>query len=96
MTSFSVTGTYINKNFNQQPFVAGVPYVADTLYLKSDLTFESAYYGRGTYEVKYGLFLSEIHLNGEELSFGSYFENKLYHKPRIILVKDLKQYYEKE
>ncbi|WP_298513574.1 hypothetical protein [uncultured Kordia sp.] len=99
MTKSSVVGTYVNTNYHQEPFIADIPYVADTLVLKENGTFSSGYYGNGTYKVSYGIFKTEISLEYDyemgKAGFSSSFLNKIYSTTKIILNVDSNQYYEK-
>ena len=99
MTKNNVVGVYANTNYGNEPCCLESPHIADTLKLKSDGTFTSGYYGNGTYEVNYGILTTEIDWT-YEYEFGkaghsSYFSNKIYEKPKIILNYDLNHYYEK-
>ncbi len=59
----SLVGTYENRNYDYTPFVPEIPYVDDTLILKADSTFESDFWGNGTYEVNNSLKGSSIKLH---------------------------------
>tara|TARA_B110001450_G_scaffold46287_1_gene43023 strand:+ start:961 stop:1341 length:381 start_codon:yes stop_codon:yes gene_type:complete len=58
----SLTGTYINRNYDYTPFVPEIPYVNDTLVLNKDLTFDSAFWGEGTYKIENSLRGSSVKL----------------------------------
>ncbi|SNQ45045.1 hypothetical protein [Cellulophaga lytica] len=99
MTKNTVEGVYANTNYGNEICCLESPHKADTLILKSDRTFTSGYYGNGTYKVNYGILTTEIDWT-YEYEFGkaghsTYFSNKIYEKPKIILNYDLNHYYEK-
>ena len=99
MIKNNVVGVYANTNYGDEPCCLESPHIADTLQLKSDGTFTSGYYGNGTYKINYGILTTEIDWT-YEYEFGkaihsSYFSNKIYEKPKIILNYDLNHYYEK-
>ncbi|WP_343799282.1 hypothetical protein [Gaetbulibacter jejuensis] len=99
MSKSSVVGVYANTNYGNEPCCLESPQKADTLTLKSDGTFSSGYYGNGTYKVSYGILTTEIDLTYEyemgKAGHSTYFSNKIYEKPKIILNYDLNHYYEK-
>nr|WP_298995181.1 hypothetical protein [uncultured Polaribacter sp.] len=99
MTKYSVVGIYANTNYGNEPCCVETPHKADTLNLKSDGTFSSEFYGEGTYDVNYGILNSEIELHYEyemgKAGYYTYFSNKIFEKPKIILNYDLNHYYEK-
>ena len=99
MTKYSVVGVYSNTNYGNKPCCVESPHKPDTLNLKSDGTFSSEFYGEGTYNVNYGILNSEIDLHYEyemgKAGYYSYFSNKVFEKPKIILNYDLNHYYEK-
>jgi len=99
MTKNTVEGVYANTNYGNEICCLESPHKADTLILKSDGTFTSGYYGNGTYKVNYGILTTEIDWT-YEYEFGkaghsTYFSNKIYEKPKIILNYDLNHYYKK-
>ncbi len=99
MTKNTVEGVYANTNYGNKICCLESPHKADTLILKSDGTFTSGYYVNVTYEVNYGILTTEIDWT-YEYEFGkaghsTYFSNKIYEKPKIILNYDLNHYYEK-
>tara|TARA_R110002012_G_scaffold288375_4_gene481093 strand:- start:569 stop:874 length:306 start_codon:yes stop_codon:yes gene_type:complete len=99
MTKYSIVGVYVNTNYGNTPCCLDSPHEADTLELKSDGTFTSGYFGNGTYKISYGIITTEIHWT-YEYEFGkaghfTYFSNKIFQKPKIILNYDLNHYYEK-
>jgi hypothetical protein len=99
MTKNSVVGTYANTNYGNEPCCLETPHKADTLILKSDGTFSSAYYGNGIYKVNYGILTTEIDWIYEyemgKAGHSTYFSNKIFEKPKIVLNYDLNHYYEK-
>ncbi len=98
MTKNSVVGTYVNTNYKNERCCPEAPHVADTLILKSDGTFSSGYYGKGTYKVHYGIFTKIDWTYDYEIGkaiFSTNFTNKIFEKPKIILNYDLNHYYEK-
>jgi len=99
MTKFSVVGTYANTNYNKKHCCIESPHKADNLTLMSNGTFSSEFYGKGTYEVSYGIFNTEIELHYENVNgksvYHSYFINKLFENPKIVLNYNTYHYYEK-
>ena len=99
MTKNNVVGVYANTNFGNETCCLESPHIADTLQLKSDGTFTSGYYGNGTYKVNYGILTTEIDwtydYEFEKAGYSTYFSNKIYEKPKIIMNYDLNHYYEK-
>ena len=93
-----VVGKYANKNSENPICCLEAPHVPDTLKLNTDGSFISKYYGNGKYDIGKG-FETEIEFkctdSGKELLIRTYFENKLFGKPRIILNADMNHYYEK-
>ena len=99
MTKNNVVGVYANTNFGNETCCLESPHIADTLQLKSDGTFTRGYYGNGTYKVNYGMLTTEIDwtydYEFEKAGYSTYFSNKIYEKPKIIMNYDLNHYYEK-
>ena len=75
------------------------PHIPDTLRLNSDYTFSSGYYGNGKYKLEKGFLSTNIYWSYEDEwgkgGVSTYFSNKIYEKPKIILNYDLNHYYEK-
>ncbi|MEJ5103747.1 hypothetical protein [Chryseobacterium sp. MYb328] len=94
----SIYGKYLNKNFDNLTCCVEAPHVADTLILYRNGTFKSKFYSVGTYHIENGI-NPEIELHYKELDkpaiYKTYFSNKIFRKPRIILNADLNHYYEK-
>ena len=67
--SGSVVGTYINTNYQYPQHIAEIPKGPDTLHLYEDGTFQSGYWGTGTYKLDDELFKTEVELL-YEYSFG--------------------------
>lgn len=88
-------GTYVNRNYGYH-FIGHISDVPDTLYLKKDNHFESPFYGKGKYTLKYTLGGTKINLHYGEESVSTYI-NRIWFigNPKIILFEDLNQYYEK-
>lgn len=92
-----VTGKYANTNYENSR-IAEIPNRADTLILFEDMTYQSSYYGNGTYSLIYGFWGTKIDFNhgdngvagGQSAMKRSWFGNI-----RISLVSDLNQYYSK-
>ena len=91
-------GNYINVNYENR-FGGDFPHSQDTLTLLKNGTFTSQYYGKGTYKVSYSLGGTSIDLEyKDEFGVGGLItsiEGDGFGKPRIILIRDLNQYYEK-
>ena len=75
------------------------PHHPDTLVLNSDGTFESGFYGHGTYKTNGGLSSTKIKLSYDKemgkAGYSTYFSNKIYQKPKIILNYDMDHFYQK-
>ncbi len=83
-----VSGTYVNSNFNYDPFLVEIPYRPDTLILADDGKFNSNYWGRGTYQVTHHFIYTQITLSYNILGKGSITFNMnryCYWLPQIIL-----------
>jgi hypothetical protein len=97
MKKSNVIGVYVSTE--SEAFLAEVPHKSDTLILKSDGTFSSGFYGTGTYNVDYGILKTEIVWNYDyemgKAGHQTYFSNKIYENPKIVLNSDLNHYYEK-
>ena len=92
-----VEGKYVNTNY-ENSHLAEIPSRADTLILFDDMTYESSFYGKGTYTLKYELSGTSIDgsLGTSFASFGHKTINRsLLGQIRISLDSDLKQYYGK-
>lgn len=91
-------GKYVNTNYQNPICCVEAPHEPDTLILFSDGHFESEFYGKGRFEVSNGL-VSGIILHyisdGETMSYNTYFSNKLFEKPKIILNADMNHVYTK-
>jgi hypothetical protein len=66
--NLGVEGVYVNTNYNYKRVLPEIPHSADTLVLKSDMTFSSKYFGLGTYTVEKKSFKSIVRL---EYPFGN-------------------------
>lgn len=98
-TERMVEGKYVNRNY-ENSFIGENPHVADTLIIKSDNRFESKFYGKGNYKLSYNLGGTQIRLIYKDefgqTSFGTSIDRLFFlGNLRIILFKDLDQYYEK-
>lgn len=97
-TVWMVTGKYANTNYENSR-IAEIPDRADTLILFDDMTFQSSYYGEGTYSLTYDFGGTEIDL-AYEYEYGkagqhSEMKRSWLGNIRISLVSDLNQYYSK-
>jgi hypothetical protein len=95
----NIAGSYINKNYQKKICCIESPHKPDTLILKIDGTLSSNYFGVGTYKVNYGIFENEIELHYEN-QYGkaghyTYFVNRLFEQPKIIMNSDTNHYFEK-
>jgi len=99
LTKNSVVGVYENTNYGHEPCCVETPHKPDILILKSEGTFTSDFYGTGTYNVNYGLLTTEIDWTYKyemgKAGYSTYFSNKIYENPKIILNYDLNHYYKK-
>ena len=93
-----VYGKYANKNYEQPICCVEAPHKADTLILYKNGNFESKYFGNGTYAIG-SSFETNIDIYyrdfGKNAIFRTYFENKIFKNPKIILNADTNHYYEK-
>lgn len=93
----NVIGIYVSTE--TEPLFVEVPHKSDTLILKSDGTFSSGFYGKGTYTIDYGILKTVIDWNYDyemgKAQHHTYFSNKIYENQKIILNSDLNHYYEK-
>ena len=93
LSNNTIAGTYVNKYYDvidSHHETAGKP---DTLFLKSDGTLYSEFYGNGTYSISNGgIFTQKIVLNPENpkevMTFSTYLSNKIYEKTKISLGGD--------
>ena len=94
-----LTASYVNTNYEYDPFVAEIPYGQDTITLNRSKTFSSTFWGDGTYEINYSLAgteLSSSYSYGYGLAgFNSHFERRFFGPLRIVLVQDMDHYMEK-
>ena len=94
----NLSGKYINTNFNNPICCVEAPHDSDTLILKDDGTFTSKFYGNGEFNIRNGL-NPEIEWTyvefGKKAIYKTYFTNKIFEKPKIILNADMDHYYEK-
>jgi len=92
-------GRYINVNYDYDPFLAEIPYVADTLLLRSDFTFQSKYFGQGSYEINRSISETKIVLHCEyemgAFSFQATIESDERGSPKIVLFREENHYYKK-
>ena len=56
-----LTGKYANRNF-ENGFISEIPHVNDTLIIKDNYEFESSFFGKGKYELKYSFSGTKINL----------------------------------
>jgi hypothetical protein len=100
MTKNYVAGMYINKNYEKKHCCVESPHKPDTLILKPDGTLSSNYFGIGTYKVDYRIVDIQIELNyenetGKHRDY-TYFVNRIFEKPKIIMNSDTNHYFEKK
>ena len=90
---------YINKNYEKQICCIESPHKPDSLILKSDGTLSSNFFGIGTYKINYGILETGIELHYEnkngKAGHYTYFVNRLFEKPKIIMNSDTNHYFEK-
>ena len=90
-----LVGYYVNNNYDENTFLAEIPYIKDTLQLKNDGTFSSIFYGSGNYV----LLNNELHLKSIGSNYGTrilpiekiYEDNSF----RLVLSSDLNYCYKK-
>ncbi|MFL9835079.1 hypothetical protein [Chryseobacterium terrae] len=91
-------GRYVNTNYQNPICCVEAPHEPDTLILFRDGHFESKFYGKGRFEVGNGISPRiEFHYKSyeEPASYNTYFSNKLFYKPKIILNADMNHVYTK-
>ena len=95
----TIIGIYVNTNYNYQPFLVEIPYVADTLKLLSNNQFESNFWGKGNYILLYKASGTEIELFYKyefgKAAYQTSISRINWGNPKIILNKDKGHYYEK-
>ncbi|SMP18851.1 hypothetical protein [Chryseobacterium profundimaris] len=91
-------GKYVNTNYENPICCVEAPHEPDTLILFCDGHFESKFYGKGYFDVS-NRFTSRIILHytsdDKAASLNTYFSNKLFEKPKIILNADMNHVYTK-
>ncbi|MBD3905829.1 hypothetical protein NAL32_14020 [Chryseobacterium sp. Ch-15] len=91
-------GMYVNTNYKNPICCVEAPHEPDTLILHSNGDFESRFFGRGQFEISNGINPRiELHYKsfGQSALFSTYFSNKLFEKPKIILNADMNHVYTK-
>ncbi|MCJ8154212.1 hypothetical protein MKJ01_10620 [Chryseobacterium sp. SSA4.19] len=91
-------GKYANTNYQHLICCVEAPHEPDTLILYSNGNFESRFFGKGRFEVYNGISSRiEFHYKSYEksASFNTYFSNKLFEEPKIILNADMNHVYTK-
>ncbi|QQV01890.1 MULTISPECIES: hypothetical protein [Chryseobacterium] len=91
-------GKYINMNYQNSTCCVEAPHEPDTLILFSNGNFESRFFGRGQFKVSDGISPKiEFHYKSFDKSilYSTYFLNKLFDKPKIILNADTNHVYVK-
>jgi hypothetical protein len=97
-TKKMIVGSYVNKNYQIEPWIEYIPYQADTLVLFHDGKFSSTFWGQGNYKISYsirGTAIQLINKNPSNMGLNTNITRMGVGKPKIILFKDLNQYYEK-
>lgn len=95
----ALVGKYINKNYNYQPFIPDIPYVADTLIIKNTGNFRSSYFGNGKITLAYSIsgtkvnFIYTYKIGKAILRRNVY--RTFFSSPKIILYKEENHYYKK-
>jgi hypothetical protein len=95
----NIAGMYINKNYEKKICCVESPHKPDSLILKPDGTLSSNFFGTGTYKINYGILETEIELHYEnkngKAGHYTYFVNRLFENPKIIMNSDTNHYFEK-
>lgn len=92
-TKGMLIGTYINKNYEHSIFGA---HYQDTLKLLSNSQFKSSFWGgTGQFKISYSIRGTEILLNSSN-SLSTYVTRGFFGKPRIVIDRDLNNYYLKQ
>ena len=89
-------GKYINTNYQNSICCVEAPHEPDTLILFNNGNFESRFFGKGQFEVSNGISPEiEFHYKNfdKSASYSTYFSNKLFEKPKIILNADTNHIY---
>ena len=99
MRNKEIYGNYINTNFDNPICCVEAPHKMDTLILMKNGKFKSEFFGEGTYILNNGI-NPKIELHYIDMDkpaiYRTYFLNKLFDKPKIILNADLNHYYLKK
>lgn len=104
-----VHGSYVTNVFGEGPGYVEIPNGTDTLFLNTDMSFFSNFYGEGVFEIGSGFYSNKLKINYEYNPVTSYsnnkntyhasrafeIKNKLFRPPKIMLVDDLNYYYRK-
>lgn len=87
-----VKGIYVNKNYENSYFGANF---LDTLNLFENNQFKSGFWGVGHYKLSYSLRGTSIKLYSKNSLITKVYRS-WFSKPRIMIMKDLDNYYEKQ
>lgn len=91
----SMTGIYVNSNFDYEPFVAEIPYSIDTLIINKDYSFRSGYFGNGSFELKKDRIKFIYKYEFGSSSYEAPIEIDSYGNPKIILFREKNHHYKK-
>ena len=91
----SMTGEYVNSNFNYEPIIAEIPYSIDTLILNNDYSFNSSYFGKGKFELKKDRIKLIYNYEFGLSSYEAPIEIDSDGNPKIILFREKNHHYKK-
>jgi len=97
-TAKMLVGTY-QRVQDMEPLPEIPHRISDTVTLKSDGTFESTYWGKGTYTINTSWEATHVELSYDysfgKAGFSTTIERSFFSKPRIVLFSDLNHYMQK-
>ncbi|MFV0290479.1 MAG: hypothetical protein ACK5IJ_06210 [Mangrovibacterium sp.] len=94
-----LVGTYVNQNFDYEPFLTEIPCQADTLVIHEDGSFESVCWGKGTYQLSRSVKGTVLHLHYNyefgKAGFHAPVAKSIFGEVQIMLYKKKDHYYAK-
>ncbi|MBX2922622.1 MAG: hypothetical protein KF746_10560 [Chitinophagaceae bacterium] len=91
-TSKMLKGIYINKNYENSIFGGSA---LDTLIIFGNNQFDSKYWGSGRFDLSYSLRGTTINMHSNNSLTTSVYRS-WFSNPRIMIMKDLDTYYERQ
>lgn len=98
LREITLYGRYVNTNYQNPICCVEAPHQPDTLILYRNGSFESRFFGKGRFQISNTISPGiELHYKSFEKSalYSTYFSNKLFDKPKIILNADMNHVYTK-